>query len=511
MNIEEIEESFRKTKSGNNAHLNNQNSENSMSSLNSNQKNFNMNKRITDNFFLNSSGTSSVDKKKLPHSFVKEDTNSFLAFEHAHRQMSFLGKTFKTINNKELNNKLDFFLEQEFARNKVSFPHIEFSIEAIIDRTIKYKDTEVQNTPTPTNLTGGSNVAKDQLNQLEPENQVKESEINAVQQRAGTGNNFSSPNLIQESTGNNYNIVQPGSGSILNTNYAYPYVYNTEKNEKKLSITGTGVLKPEPISLTNFSLNSENMGNNILNSPNSVFKFLVISNIFIYEFEFCLINSTLSLSRKLNLLSIEFFSITPDFKKLIIHVNNILDTGGNSFITNENSIHIVFCLCNILFYCYSTTKNLIVIPHSTYFYEKSKKIHSYEKVKIFYNKFVDEIFNKIGSSLPYDKDENFVKLVPLSKIETKYTDTKTDKMIILTNKKILEISSDNMDLSKINIFPLSKMKKINEFYKSHKFQIVFDDGNTIQYSSIHSKAIIRLIKTQHNNECLLELEVIRCD
>jgi hypothetical protein len=480
-----------------------------MSSLNSNpnQKKFNMNKRITDNFFLNSSGTSSMDKKRLPHSFVKEDANSFLTFEHAHRQMSFLGKTFKTIHNKELNHKLDIFLEQEFAKNKVSFPHIEFSIEAIIDRTIKYKDTDVQNTPTPTNMTGGSNVVNHQLNQLETENQVKENEINVTRQRAGTGNNFSSPNLIQESTGNNYNIVHPGSGSITNSNYNY----HTEKNLPHENKLGSAALRPEPNSLTNFSLNSENIGNNILNSPNSIFKFLVISNIFIYEFEFCLINSTLTLARKLNLLSIEFFSITPDFKKLIIHVNNILDTGGNSFITNENSIHIVFCICNILFYCYSTTKNLIVIPHSTYFYEKSKKIHSYDKVKIFYNRFVDEIFNKIGSALPYDKDEIFVKLIPLSKIETKYTDTKTDKMIILTNKKILEVSSDNMDLSKINIFPLSKMKKINEFYKSHKFQIVFDDGSTIQYSSIHSKAIIRLIKTQHNNECLLELEVIRCD
>jgi hypothetical protein len=83
----------------------------------------------------------------------------------------------------------------------------------------------------------------------------------------------------------------------------------------------------------------------------------------------------------------------------------------------------------------------------------------------------------------------------------------------LTNKKILEISSENIEISKINIIPLCKMKKINEFFKSHKFQIIMEDNNNnnIQYSTIHTKTLIRMIKTEHSKECLLELEVNRMD
>lgn len=381
---------------------------------------FSFKKRINENFVLNNSSLCSSEKKKFPHGFVKEkeeDTfNKFLVFEHSHRQVSFLSKSFKTII-EELNIQLDEFLEKEVVRNKTLFPGIEFSVVAIVER---------QN-----------------------------------------GQNHSSNKTERFNTNNS---------------------------------------------------NTNNISNSIGSSHESkdadvLLKFFVVSNIFIYDFEFASSQQypTLTLKRKINLLSIDFFSITPDFRKLIIHINNVLDEGGNIFIFNDNSIHIVFCICNLLFYCYSLTKNLIVIPKSQFFFEKIKKIHNYEKMKDFFNSYAESIYNKIGEVVPFDKDETFIKLIPLSKIETKFTDMKVDKMLVLSDKKIIEVCSDNVEISKLNIIPLSKMKKINEFNKSQKFQIVLDDESVYQYSSIHIKMLLRLIKAQHAKECLLDLEIDRMD
>jgi hypothetical protein len=245
--------------------------------------------RIIENYVQTNSSICS-DKKKLKNVFIKEDGNYFLGFENSHRQISFLGKSFRSVNDRNLNQKLDEFLERESVINKGTFRDIEFSIEAIVEKYSTYKE--------------------------ENSNSLSMS------------NNLSISDLIKYNTENN-------SG------------HSNKKNGSQAS----------------------NPSVEISTGTNS-FKFFVISNIFIYDFEYHFTNKSLVLRRKINVLSIDFFSITPDLKKLIIHVNSILDGGGNLFINNENSIHICFCICNILFYCYSTAKNLVVIPKSQFFYKK---------------------------------------------------------------------------------------------------------------------------------------------
>ena len=364
------------------------------------QKNYNQNKRMTENFMINLSSSSNI-KKNFKNLHNAED--KFLIFEHSHKQMSFLAKTFKSINNIELFSKLDEFFEKETQKNKLIFPNILFNVEAIIDQ---------------------------------------------------------------------------GFISTNNINNSIESSYNSNSSKKEIS---------------------------------DMLNFLVISNIFIYDFNYLINESNLLLKRKINLLSIDFFSIIPDFKKIIIHVNNYLDETGNISISNENNIHIVFCICNILYNCYSQIKNLIVIPKSQTFYSKSKKIFLFEKMKEYYNNYSLEIYNKIGEILPFDKDEILVKLIPLSKIETKFSDIKYDKILLLSNKKIYEIPNDNIEYSKLNIIPLSRLKKINELSKSHKFQLIIDDNSMIQYSTIYCRTLINLIKEKQSNECLLDLEINRID
>lgn len=338
-------------------------------------------------------------------------------------------------------------MEKEVQRNKMSFPNIDFSIEAIIDRTII------------------NPIHKNPITEIKHDSYSSEND----------SKDEDSKEMKHENTIEGFYSAAENKGFFYGTNAEYNSTVN-----KLIAINSC--------------------------------KFLVISNIFIYDFEYIYNSNVLVLRRKINLVAIDFFSITADFKKLIIHVNSLLDTSGNIFIATDNSIHIVFCLCNILFYCYSLIKTLIVVPKSQSFFDKIKNTFQYDKIKEIYNFYVDEVYRKIGELIPYDKDEEAVKLIPLSKIESKFTDTKIDKLLLITNKKILELSSDIVEkASKINIIPLSKIKKINEFSKSHKFQIVLDDGATHQYSSLHFKSLIQLIKYEQSKDCLLELEIIKID
>lgn len=361
------------------------------------------------------SGTSS-ERKKLSSIFLKEDNiNKFIAFEHSHRQISFHVKSFKTINNKELNKILEELLEKESNDCKKNYPDREFSVEAIIE--------------------GGYFQSK-----------KSKTDSNSVDNQISERDEFSDKH----------------------------------------------------------------------------FRFNIITSIFFYDFDFNITTSKLKCNKKINLTNIEFFSITQDYSRLIIHIKSSTENSNcNIGISNDNAIQIAFCIGNILFYCYSMMKVLVVIPKLSSFYEKIKNIDDYEKFKGIYNSYALEIFNKISEAIPRDKDENIIKMIPLSKLEAKFTDIKTDKIIILTNKKILEISHDNnynlensfsKENSKIKIISLSKMKRINEFNKKNKFQIILNDMNTIfTYSTLYYKVLIRLIKTAHSKECLLDLEIEKID
>lgn len=139
---------------------------------------------------------------------------------------------------------------------------------------------------------------------------------------------------------------------------------------------------------SNFSKSNSqsNVVQNISNYSDSVKKkyfFIIITNTCIYDLEYGSSNdnSSLTLKRKIFFPCIEFFSLTSDHMKLIIHINSKLDKNGNFGITHENSVLIAFCISN-LNYSMSKKKHLLfVVPKSKMLIDKIKYISSLDKYK----------------------------------------------------------------------------------------------------------------------------------
>jgi len=220
-------------------------------------------------------------------------------------------------------------------------------------------------------------------------------------------------------------------------------------------------------------------------------------------------NGLLNLKRKILLDNIEFFSITSDLMKLIIHINSKNETDGNFGITHENSIQIVFCLANLIYTFTKLKKMLFVVPKSKMLVDKIKYISSIDKFKEMYNKYTNELFKTLGTTIPYDSEEVLLKLIPLSKLESRFTEVFCDKIILCTNKKIIELNSEFVDNAKLNIIPFNKLNKINLKSKNHKIILSLEDDSNYQYSTLYAKMIFDLIICYHKKECLSELKIIR--
>jgi len=240
------------------------------------------------------------------------------------------------------------------------------------------------------------------------------------------------------------------------------------------------------------------------------YSFIIITNSFLYDLEYQTNeNGMLTLKRKILLLSIELFSITSDLMRLILHVNSKLDSKGNFGITHENSIQIAFCLANMIHVLNKNKKLLFVVPKSKMLVDKIKYISSLEKYKEVCNQYSSELYRSLGHTIPHDSDETLLKLIPLSKIESKFTEVFCDKLLIITNKKIIELNSEFVDKAKIAIIPFNNLKKMILHSKSHKLQFYTEEDVLYQYSSIYARTIFEVVRTSHSKECLSELKAIK--
>lgn len=111
------------------------------------------------------------------------------------------------------------------------------------------------------------------------------------------------------------------------------------------------------------------------------YSFLIISNSCLYDLDYHNDTNSINLKRKILISNIEFFSITSDFVKLILHINSNVDLMGNFGITHENSIKIAFCLSTLGYVLSKNKKVLIVVPKSNMLVDKIKYITSLEKYK----------------------------------------------------------------------------------------------------------------------------------
>lgn len=244
---------------------------------------------------------------------------------------------------------------------------------------------------------------------------------------------------------------------------------------------------------------------------------IVITNCDIYEFLYEEQTQLLTLNRKINLLSIEFLTITSDCKKLILHVNSKLDMNGAYIFTSEKQkdliLQLAFCICNLIFNNYSIVKSVIFIPNSKSIIENTKKIDDLNKYKTSLNTMLKKLYERLNDIIPSDFNEKIIKLVPVNKIETKFIEGKIEKLLIITDKKIIEISNNfdsNIDKTSVNIIPYSKLKGFSLFTKNNKFELLTDDNDNVSiYSSLLSKQICSMIKSAHSKECLHELKIFK--
>lgn len=133
------------------------------------------------------------------------------------------------------------------------------------------------------------------------------------------------------------------------------------------------------------STSNSNVVQNISNYSDSVKKkyfFIIITNTCLYDLEYITSNeSALTLKRKIFFPCIEFFSITSDHMKLILHINSKLDKNGNFGISHENCVLIAFCISNLNYYMSKKKHILFVVPKSKMLVDKIKYISSLEKYK----------------------------------------------------------------------------------------------------------------------------------
>jgi len=126
-----------------------------------------------------------------------------------------------------------------------------------------------------------------------------------------------------------------------------------------------------------------------------------------------------------------------------------------------------------------------------------------------YNKYSKDLFQKLVSNVLIDNNEQLYKIIPVRKVEVKFTEITTDKILIITNSKIIELSSDNIDNAKINIIAFTKMKKIEIKTSKDMIQIYLENDIQYSYFSIYSMFLLKNIVYFHSKESLLDLIVIK--
>ena len=242
---------------------------------------------------------------------------------------------------------------------------------------------------------------------------------------------------------------------------------------------------------------------------NKKFRFAIITSTMLYEFEFE--QSKFTLKNIIILLYIDFISLTSDYKNVILHMNNSLQTSGNYILTHiDNGINIAFLISNLVYSLHNFVKPLVIIPSDYKNLDKFKLYHSYNRFQEFYNKYCEEIYNSMDNFQPYDEGENFIKLIPLNRIMSKFTEILSERLLIITSRKLMEIEiipdSQNCIIDSICY---SKLKKI--LYNKNKLQFILDDSSSIyKYSTIYSSIITHSIKQIYlKNNYYSELKVIK--
>jgi len=174
----------------------------------------------------------------------------------------------------------------------------------------------------------------------------------------------------------------------------------------------------------------------------------------------------------------------------------------------DNNFNYIISLTNILRNSFSCVKPIVYIPQDeSSFYNIDKADLNFLILCKNLNEFSNGFFNRLKEFIQIDKDERLFKFIPLNRIEQKFIEIKKKKILFITNKRIIEIDEENLELQNINFILISKFEAINVFPDKNKFEFIHSNNKSVIYLSLLFLNIVKLIKDIYNNSCLIPLKI----
>jgi hypothetical protein len=243
------------------------------------------------------------------------------------------------------------------------------------------------------------------------------------------------------------------------------------------------------------------------------FSFILISEIYIFYFEYKFKEEKLILLRKLKLVAINYISYSSDLNKINLHLNAKFENKApicsfeiRPFI-KEETIFILSNICKLCFENYSSIKKVVSYPLDSSLDEKIKDTREIKDFTSIYNTYADKSVLKLNKEIPFDMNECLIKLISLQKIDFKPEEIKTNVILFITNKRLIEVKVKSNGEYKINsIRSFSKLSVASVYKKENKLELEFESySNKIIYESIIVNLLLNTIKGIQSKECHSEI------
>jgi hypothetical protein len=252
------------------------------------------------------------------------------------------------------------------------------------------------------------------------------------------------------------------------------------------------------------------------------------------------------LINKYSLEDIEYFLMTSDFSKFMIKfqkikINNYISSNIEGKITDgdynnsskENKIENetdntiksqgkLYCIFNYndslfnheLFLSishslrlnFSWVRPIIFIPLNEFRYFFLNQI-PFNLLCKFLNEFSSNLFNNLTELISIDEDEKFLKFFCVQKIEKKFIEVIKRKILLITNKKIIELDEENNEYDNLIIYSISKFEMIDVYPDINTINIFHSNGKNIEYSSYIYLSLCKLINDIYKKDCLVPLTI----
>lgn len=245
------------------------------------------------------------------------------------------------------------------------------------------------------------------------------------------------------------------------------------------------------------------------------FSFILISEIYIFSFEYKFKEEKLTLLKKIKLVAINYISYCSDLNKINLHLNLKFENKDPicsfeiSPLKKEETLIILTNICKLCFENYSSIKKVVSYPLDPSLEEKIKDTREIKEFMSIYNTYADKSVLKLNKEIPFDINECLIKLISLQKIDYKPEETKLNVILFITNKRLIEVKMKSNGEYKINtIRSFSKLSIASIHKKENKVELEFESySNKIIYQSFMVNYLLNTIKGIQSKECLNILKI----